>query len=279
MTTIAEEWRIVDKTSNYEISNYGQVRNRTSDKTLKPLLLGSYFSISLIINDKKTISKIHRLVATHFLICVDETHVVNHKDGIKTNNRVDNLEWVSRSENAKHAFRLGLNKGKKVKVLQYTLDNVFIKEYKSIADAIKETGVFKISRVCRGIGKAAGGYIWKYSDYVPSEKQPAPEGKTMTGFANYIITKDAKVYNSQRMQYLVSTKIDTGYMTLSLVSDDKKLQNFSMHRLVALLFIDNPNNCPEVNHIDFDKTNNHVSNLEWVSRSDNIKHNNTRVKN
>ena len=61
-------------------------------------------------------------------------------------------------------------------------------------------------------------------------------------------------------------------MYISL-SDGKKRATFSVHRLVALLFIDNLNNCLEVNHIDFDKTNNSVDNLEWISRSDNMKHN------
>jgi hypothetical protein len=65
---------------------------------------------------------------------------------------------------------------------------------------------------------------------------------------------------------------ENGYMFVGL-SDGKKRTTFSVHRLVALLFIDNPHNYPEVNHIDFDKTNNKIENLEWVSHSDNSKHN------
>jgi len=279
MTTIVEEWKVIETGSIYEISNYGEFRNKTTMNKLKTSLMGGYLSISLHVNNKKLILKTHRLVATNFLVCPDKSYVVNHKDGNKTNNNVENLEWVSRTENAKHSFRLGLNKGKKIKVTQYTLDGVFIREYDSPADAENETDIYQthISGVCRGARKTAGGYIWKYSAGY-TVIQPVPEGKIMTGYCNYIITKEGKVYNLQRKRYLVSSKNCTGYMGLGLIGEDKKRTNFNIHRLVALLFIDNPHNHPEVNHIDFDKTNNNVANLEWVSRSDNSKHNLSKIK-
>jgi hypothetical protein len=277
MTTI-EEWRIIERTSNYEISNYGEVRNKITNKILKLGLLGGYLSITLIINGKKILFKIHRLVAEYFLVCPDEIHVVNHKDGNKINNRLENLEWVSRSENSKHAFRLGLNKGKKIKISQYTLDNVFIKEYDSPSCVETETGIFgtHIIGVCRGKRKTAGGYIWKYVDEC-ALTQPVPDGKIMSEFPNYIITNDGKVYNSRRKLYLTLKKHVTGYTGVSL-SNENENKSFNVHRLVALLFLDNPNNYPEVNHIDFDKTNNKVENLEWISCSDNIKHNFSKYK-
>ena len=273
MTTITEEWRVIEKATNYEISNYGQVKNTTTKRVLKPTLNCGYLAIGLRINNKTTTAFAHRLVATRFIVCPDETYVVNHKDGIKTNNNVENLEWVSQSENCKHAYRLNLHKPTRICVSQYTLDSIFIKEYDSLLDAEKETGVFNgaISSVCRGVRKIAGGYIWKYTSYIPTT-QPVPEGKTMTGYPNYIITNDGKVYNSQRNKYLVPVKNAGGYMFVSL-SDGQDRKSFTIHRLVALLFIDNPNNYLEVNHIDFDKTNNNVDNLEWISRSDNMKHN------
>ena len=110
---IVKEWKIIEKASNYEISNYGEVKNKITNQISKPTLVGGYLSIGLPINNKNVTSFIHRLVATKFLTCLDESFVVNHKDGDKINNNVENLEWVSRSENAKHAFRLDLNKGKK----------------------------------------------------------------------------------------------------------------------------------------------------------------------
>ncbi len=275
MTTIAEEWKVIENATNYEVSNYGQVKNKNTNRILKQTLNGGYFAIGLRINNKTTTAFIHRLVAIRFLVCPDETFVVNHKDGCKTNNNVDNLEWVSQSENGKHAYRLNLHKPIRFGVSQYTLDDVFIKDYDSSADAENENGIYSglISNVCRGTRgrKTAGGYIWKYTDYIPTT-QPVPEGKVMDGYPNYIITNDGRVYNSQRNKYLVPAKAENGYMFISL-SDGKKRKTLSIHRLVALLYLDNPNNLPEVNHIDFDKTNNNVDNLEWISRSDNMKHN------
>lgn len=284
MTTITEEWKVIGNDTNYEVSNYGQVRNKNTNKILKPTLVGGYLSIGLRINNKTITSFIHRLVAIRFLVCPDETFIVNHKDGIKTNNNVENLEWISQSENGKHAYRLNLHKPIRYGVSQYTLDDIFIREYDSSIDVEKETGISSkyISSVCRRFRgrKTAGGYIWKYTDYIPTT-QPVPDGKVMDGYPNYIITKDGRVYNSQRKKYLVPAKNEAGYMFISL-SDGKKQENFicskkrdnfSIHRLVALLYLDNPNNLPDVNHIDFDKTNNNVDNLEWISRLDNMKHN------
>ena len=61
------------------------------------------------------------------------------------------------------------------------------------------------------------------------------------------------------------------YFMIHLMKDGKR-SSYLVHRLVALAFIPNPNNKPEVNHIDGNSFNNHVSNLEWVTRSENIKH-------
>ena len=273
--TIIEEWKVVGMATNYEISNYGQVKNKNTKRILKPTLINGYLAVGLRANNKTSMSFIHRLVATHFLVCPNETYVVNHKDGIKTNNHVENLEWVSLSENGKHAYRLNLHKPNRIGVSQYTLSNVLIKEYDSLLDAEWETGVFNgsISKVCRGDRgkKTAGGYIWKYTNYIPTT-HPVPEGKAVTGYPNYIITRDGMIYNSQRNKYLVSVKNAGGYMFVSLSGEEIR-KSFSVHRLVALLFIENPNNYLEVNHIDFDKANNKVDNLEWISRSDNMKHN------
>jgi hypothetical protein len=274
MTTITETWKVIENATNYEVSSAGQIRNKNTNKVLKPTIINGYSAVGLRVNNKTIMSFLHRVVATNFLVCPNETFIVNHKDGCKTNNNLENLEWISQSENIKHAYRLKLNKPNSISVSQYTLDNVFVREYESLLDAEKETGVLNghISNVCRGIRgrKTAGGYIWAYTDYIPTT-QPVPDGKIMTGYPNYIITNGGMVYNSRKNKYLaLATK---GGYKFALLSDGNGNKCFSVHRLVALLYLDNPNNLPEVNHIDFDKTNNNVDNLEWISRSDNMKHN------
>ena len=64
----------------------------------------------------------------------------------------------------------------------------------------------------------------------------------------------------------------SGYHQVQLKFKDGKLKKCYLHRIVAYHFLDNPDNLPEVNHIDGDKTNNHVSNLEWCTRKGNAQH-------
>lgn len=65
---------------------------------------------------------------------------------------------------------------------------------------------------------------------------------------------------------------NAGYSRVALRGCDSRTKMFSTHRLVAILFIDNPLNAPEVNHIDGNKENNHYSNLEWCTSSENKRH-------
>ena len=72
-----------------------------------------YHLIRFSINGIQKGISVHRLVAIHFLFNLDNKREVNHKNGIKTDNRVENLEWVSSSENTKHAVNMGLHTGRK----------------------------------------------------------------------------------------------------------------------------------------------------------------------
>lgn len=107
----------------YQVSNKGQVRsldryvNHRSggDRFMKGRILShsirsGYCEVSLWINGEQTGKSIHRLVAETFLPNPNDYPCVNHKDGIKTNNDVSNLEWCTYSENHIHARRTGLNK-------------------------------------------------------------------------------------------------------------------------------------------------------------------------
>lgn len=97
-----EEWREIAKTG-YDVSNFGRIRHNNR------ILAGSYHSDGYIFTTIKGKQiPIHRFVANAFIPNPNNLPEVNHKDGNKMNNSVDNLEWVTRSENSKHAHDTGL---------------------------------------------------------------------------------------------------------------------------------------------------------------------------
>lgn len=93
---------------------------------------------------------------------------------------------------------------------------------------------------------------------------PGFEGKYMA--SNYGRIKS--IIHKEHILKQLKTK--DGYMSLKLVRKDFSVKRFGVHRLVAMAFLDNPNNFPMVNHKDEDKTNNCVSNLEWCDAKYNI---------
>ena len=95
--------------------------------------------------------------------------------------------------------------------------------------------------------------------------------KSISEFPNYQINKLGEVMNTKTNFVLKETQFKNGYCGYGLSNDNGSKQRMT-HRLVALTFITNPENLPTVNHKDLDKTNNKLSNLEWASHSDQIKH-------
>jgi len=115
-------WKPVKGYENhYEVSNYGEVRSiektikkangqvqRRKSRILKPILKDGYHRVVLYKNNKLKRFYLHQLVASHFLENPNNYREVNHKDGDKLNCHVNNLEWMSRSENVKHMWDTGL---------------------------------------------------------------------------------------------------------------------------------------------------------------------------
>lgn len=99
-------WKECSCSSKYEVNHLGQVRNKHTGKVLKPYTCGGYHSVD--IGHRDVTVYVHRLVAEAFLPIVDGCNEVNHKDGNKHNNMLDNLEWSNRVANLKHAVEHGL---------------------------------------------------------------------------------------------------------------------------------------------------------------------------
>lgn len=109
-----EEWRPAPGWWTwYEVSSLGRVRNVDTGLVLKPQVTDKgYERVALCWMDDKEFHRIHRLVARAFHGEPSEGMQVNHKNGVKNDNRAENLEWVTPAENAAHASAMGLNVGR-----------------------------------------------------------------------------------------------------------------------------------------------------------------------
>lgn len=115
-----EIWKDIKDFPNYEVSNRGRVRNKSTKYVLRPGLGGvGYLTVALYKDGKGITKNVHDLVARAFLGDRKDGMTVNHIDGDKTNNNLKNLEFVSRKENNIHAYTVGLNQHKKrVKIVE-----------------------------------------------------------------------------------------------------------------------------------------------------------------
>jgi hypothetical protein len=111
---MSEIWKdIKGYEGRYEISNLGNVRSirLTKSVILKASDRGNgYLAVSLCMNNIKTTKNIHSLIAQAFIPNISNKREINHINGIKTDNRIENLEWCTSSENSKHAYQIGLQR-------------------------------------------------------------------------------------------------------------------------------------------------------------------------
>lgn len=172
------EWKQY-KDSIYEISNCGEVRNINTKKILKQHYKqngkydNDYKRISLKLNGKPKGMSVHRLVAEVFISNLENKEQVNHKNGIKYDNNVDNLEWCSREYNMEYAVKNG-NGSEKKPVVCINIDTEEKLEFKSIwkgACYLKEKYNLKASKdsishviknCCNGKSKTIHGCYWKF---------------------------------------------------------------------------------------------------------------------
>ncbi len=274
--SINEIWKpIKDYEKYYEISSLGRVKSlqHKISKILKPSK-SAYLRVCLQKNGVKNDQFIHRLVAIAFLDKPDGNDIVNHKDGDKLNNCLKNLEWMTTKQNAEHARDTKLRIAKTYRVSQYTMEDKLIKVFNSIKEASKITGFTdsSISCVCKGKKPHHKGFFWKYTDFV-YVAIPEPIGKSLEEYPRYIITSNGKVYSKSAKKFM-SIRLNNGYEYITFGNNSKKRKDFSVHYLVAKMYIENPNNYPMVHHKDENKQNNNVENLDWVTYSENMKQHN-----
>lgn len=186
-----EVWKDIEDYPNYQISTFGNVKSKerispccyNSNRKIKERILKQYINKKgylevCLFNKTKRTKKVHQLVAKAFIPNPENKPCINHMDGNKQNNKVDNLEWCSYSYNVKEAYRLGLSKPNdnqkkaviayckqnKIKpIVQLDLNNNLIKKWNSAIEVEETLGFSRknISQCITGRTKTAYGYIWK----------------------------------------------------------------------------------------------------------------------
>ncbi len=276
-----EVWKEIANYDKYEVSSFGNVRNKKTGRILKPANKGGYLCVGLS-NIKTKTFPVHRLVALAFIENPENKLHVNHKDKNSLNNKLSNLEWNTAKENNKH---------KSAGVIQTTNQNLaiwridiltgkYLEKYNSIDDGAKwlysnniskniNSSRISISCATRGIYKTSFGFKWELDkgNNLENEiwKEINIENENTSG---YFVSSLGRFKNKKGVIMQNYKPHHSGYIYLRV-----NIKKYALHRLVCLAFIKNPENKPFVNHIDGNKINNNVNNLEWVTCSENNLHN------
>jgi len=282
-----EIWKDISTHPNYQISSFGNVMNIYTKKLLNPNLnrLG-YLSITLSKNNKQYKFLVHRLVGIYFLDNYENKKTINHKNKIRNDNRVENLEWATVTEQNIHKnlnndktikntfpmcsmkpiWRIDKNTGEKIeKYDNLTLAQDWCIQHKLTTSINAKGG---ISQAALGIRNYALGYKWEYE------------------YNNNIIQKEIwkdiplsitsghdglQVSSQGRIKYK-NGNIGNGFSSGEYLGISIGGKIFRLHRIIAQVFLENPENKPIVNHKDGNKLNAHLDNLEWVTSSENSIH-------
>jgi len=277
---VKEEWLTISNYDNYEVSSFGNVRNKKTGRILKPSNRGGYYVVGLS-NKKIKTFQVHRLVAETFIENPENKAHVNHKDKNSLNNNLSNLEWNTPKENNIHKSE-GVIQTTNQKLAIWRVDlktGDKIEKYSSIDLASKwifEQGLseninsIKSSISCsnRGVYKSSFGFKWELDkdDDLVSEiwKEINIENEDTSG---YFVSSLGRFKNKKGVIMKDYKPHHSGYIYLRV-----NIKKYALHRLIALSFIENLENKPFVNHIDGNKLNNKVENLEWLTCSENNLH-------
>lgn len=160
--------------TNYEVSSNGEVFNFLSGKKIAPQNNGhGYLYVNLHVNGKHTKKYVHRLVAEAFIPNPDNKPCVNHKDGRRNNNSLNNLEWCTHEENISHGakvlktfsqYRTHNEKTSKPVVCFEVSSGSIIAKYESIRQASRAEHISKssIKAALNGQQKTAAGKVWRW---------------------------------------------------------------------------------------------------------------------
>jgi len=288
-----EEWKIFPDNENYLVSNKGYIKNSKTKKIINGALDKTSGYMRTAIN-KKSYS-IHYIVAKTFLINPENKPTVNHKNKVRTDNHVENLEWATYAEQNTHKNENSLktykhhNNGKNILRINKETNEI-IEIYETVMLASKwimetvyktETHNKNIEKELRCISSCLSqkikrnnnnyfgyNYIWKFDEKITLQENEIWKPIIDIEKDGYYISNFGKIKNpSGKIKEIFG--ITGGYYTIKIIKGGR---HHKIHRMVALYFIDNPDNKPFVNHKNGNKLDNRLENLEWNTNQENIIH-------
>ena len=164
-----EIWKdIKDYEGLYQVSNLGRVKRITTGRVLKPLKhANGYLMVKLSKNSIVYTKTVHRLVAEAFIPNPEHKSEINHIDENKTNNSLDNLEWMTRKENINHGTRTErMSKTQSIPIITTNIKTGESKEFYGARECARQLGLThgNITSVIKGRYKQTGGYTFKYKE-------------------------------------------------------------------------------------------------------------------
>ena len=265
------------------ISSFGRIKNIKKNFILKLILVGGYYMINLSKNNIMKHFRLNRLVAKHFIFNNDPLNkkYVDHINNDKLNNRVENLQWVTQKQNIGNYYK-NFKKKLDKPILQFDLENIFIKKWQNIFEILENYDYNdRMLYYClNGKYKTAYGYKWEYKNKIIHENNLANDETFINigtinkyDLSNYNISNYGKIKSLKNGKYLKYNKSNLYYTIMLYDKITKKGIRLTIHRLVALLFVNGKTNEKnKVNHIDEIKINNYYKNLEWCTPAYNNKY-------
>lgn len=265
-----EIFKEIDGYPEYQISNKGRVKSKNGSIMALYGRPDGYDEIRLRRTENgESVRKgymIHRLVAIAFVENPnpEKWKIVNHKNSNRKDNFCENLEWCNHAMNSVHSTDQRTTNGSEKACIQYTMKGEFIEEFSSVREAADETGgsYTGIAKACKGTSLSSGGFKWKYVE--EKEVVDASNWKIIESFPNYKISKDGQIYSINKDIIMLSHE-HNGSLSIKLSGKMCKIS-----RLVALTYIPNPENLPNVSHKNGNKHDNNVKNLFWSSNSQSL---------
>ena len=288
-----EVWKQITDFPNYHVSSFGNIKNIITNTQLKLSINASGYNRCILCkNTKNKTFMVHRLVALIFLNNPEEKPTVDHIDRNRQNNYINNLKWATYKEqninknipkrNYGNTFticRIDKNTNQNLEiynslrcasewVIKNNLSKIKNNNYKSIMSKICSVANNNIH--CN----TSFGYKWSYKTENNNTNEISKNDEIWKEIP-INITKCSKIYlissNGRIKTHKNHIKKEfcknNGYFVVSI---NYKL--YYVHRLIALTFLENPENKEYVNHINGDKLNNQITNLEWVTCLENNLH-------